>query len=134
MKINRISVESALAALARLLPSHATVLREGIAVQLASEQLVPGDIVLLQEGDRISADCRVIESHGLRVNEATVTGESAACDKDAREAAGDDLLASRNVVLAGTLALAMLVADEARKWVVRYRAARHQRPERPRSP
>ncbi len=98
--------ERAIAALARLLPSHATVLRDGIAVQIASEQLVPGDVVLLQEGDQISADCRVIESHGLRVNEATVTGESAACDKDAREAAGDDLLASRNVVLAGTLAVA----------------------------
>jgi len=96
----------AIAALARLLPSHATVLRDGTAVQLASEQLVPGDIVLLQEGDQISADCRVIESRGLRVNEATVTGEPAACDKDAREAAGDDLLASRNVVLAGTLAVA----------------------------
>jgi calcium-translocating P-type ATPase len=98
--------ERAIAALARLLPSHATVLRDGVAVQLASEQLVPGDIVLLQEGDRISADCRVIESHGLRVNEATVTGEAAASDKDPREAASDDLLASRNVVLAGTLAVA----------------------------
>ena len=98
--------ERAIAALARLLPSHATVLRDGIAVQLASEQLVPGDIVLLQEGDRISADCRVIEAHGLRVNEATVTGEAAANDKDPREAASDDLLASRNVVLAGTLAVA----------------------------
>ena len=98
--------ERAIAALARLLPAHATVLRDGVAVQLESQQLVPGDIVLVQEGDQISADCRVIESHGLRVNEATVTGEAVAGDKDARPAASDDLLASCNVLLAGTLAVA----------------------------
>ena len=98
--------ERAIAALARLLPTHATALRDGVAVQLESQQLVPGDIVLVQEGDQISADCRVIETHGLRVNEATVTGEAAAGDKDAQPAASDDLLASRNVLLAGTLAVA----------------------------
>ena len=94
--------ERAIAALSKLLPVHATVLRDGVAAQLTAHQLVPGDIVLLQEGDQVPADCRVIETRSMRVNEATVTGESAATEKDPGGVAGDDLLASRNVVLAGT--------------------------------
>ena len=98
--------ERAITALAKLLPANVMVLRDGEPRQLAAEELVPGDIILLQEGDQVPADCRVIDAHGLRVNEATITGESAASDKDAREAPGENLLASRNVVLAGTAVVA----------------------------
>jgi calcium-translocating P-type ATPase len=98
--------ERAIAALTKLLPAQVMVMRDGEAVQLTAEQLVPGDVILLQEGDQVPADSRVIEAHGLRVNEATITGESAASDKDAQEASSDDLLASRNVVLAGTSVVA----------------------------
>jgi calcium-translocating P-type ATPase len=98
--------ERAITALAKLLPANVMVLRDGDSLQLAAEALVPGDIILLQEGDQVPADCRVIDAHGLRVNEATITGESAASDKDAREAPGENLLASRNVVLAGTAVVA----------------------------
>ena len=68
--------EQTLAALRQLLPQQAEVLREGKAVEVPIEQLVPGDIVLLEQGDHIPADCRLIEAFGVRVNNAVITGES----------------------------------------------------------
>lgn len=94
--------ERAIAVLGRLLPAHVTVLREGAALQLTAHELVPGDIVLLQEGDQVPADCRMIDTRGLRVNESTVTGESAATEKFAGPVTSEQLLASANIVLAGT--------------------------------
>ena len=94
--------ERAIAALAKLLPAQVMVVRAGDTLQIAVDELVPGDVVELREGDRIPADCRVIEARGLRVNEATVTGEAAACDKDARAECSEDVAAARNVALAGT--------------------------------
>jgi calcium-translocating P-type ATPase len=98
--------ERAIEALARLLPLQSTVLRDGYAVKLASELLVPGDVVLLQEGDEVPGDARVIESHALRVNEATITGEAMAAEKDPRPVAEAAILGCVNVVLAGTLVVA----------------------------
>ena len=69
-------VERTLAALRDLLPQQVDVLREGRAVRLLADQLVPGEIVLLEQGDNIPADCRLIEAFGVRVNDATITGES----------------------------------------------------------
>ena len=111
--------ERAIAALNRLLPAHVTVFRNGVAAQLDARQLVPGDVIVLQEGDQVPADCRVIETRGMRVNEATVTGEAGAIDKDAGAICGEDLLASRNVVLAGT----SVVAGAGQGACVRYRHA-----------
>lgn len=68
--------EKALEALNNLLPHHTTVLRDGHAVQLPVAELVPGDVVLLTAGDEVPADCRLIESFGVRVNTANLTGES----------------------------------------------------------
>ena len=68
--------EQTLAALRQLLPQQAAIVREGAVVQLPSEQLVPGDIVLLEQGDHISADCRLIEAFSVRVDNAIITGES----------------------------------------------------------
>lgn len=56
--------------------SRARVLRDGQVRTLSAEELVPGDILLLAAGDRIAADARVIEAHGLEVDEAALTGES----------------------------------------------------------
>ena len=77
--------EKALAALRNLLPRHTTALRDGKAVQLPVAELVPGDVVLLAAGDDVPADCRLIEAFGVRVNTATLTGESM---PKARDAAG----------------------------------------------
>jgi ATPase, P-type (transporting), HAD superfamily, subfamily IC len=63
-------------ALKKMLPSYARVIRDGQEQQILTEDLVPGDIMLVQEGDKISADARVIASSDLQVNQSTLTGES----------------------------------------------------------
>ena len=63
---------------------------------------MPGDIVHLEQGDNIPADCRLIEAFGARVNNAAVTGESLPKARDASPSEADDLIDSKNVVLAGT--------------------------------
>ena len=95
-------VEQTLAALRKLLPQQAQVLREGKVTRVPAEQLVPGDIVHLEQGDNIPADCRLIEAFGARVNNAVVTGESLPKAREADPSEVDDLIHSKNVVLAGT--------------------------------
>ena len=95
-------VEQTLAALRKLLPQQAQVLREGKVTRVPAEDLVPGDIVHLEPGDNIPADCRLIEAFGVRVNNAAVTGESLPQARQADPSAADDLIDSKNVVLAGT--------------------------------
>ena len=102
--------EQALAALRVLLPQQVNVLRDGTLQTLAAELLVPGDVLVLGEGDKVPADCRVIEAFDLRVNLSTVTGESL---PKARNAARDDNLSAhasnlsaKNLLLAGTLIVA----------------------------
>jgi magnesium-transporting ATPase (P-type) len=94
--------EQTLAALLKLLPQEVKVLREGKATPLAVTQLVPGDIVLLEQGDNIPADCRLIEAFGVRVNNATITGESVPKARDAEPSKADELIHSSNILLAGT--------------------------------
>ena len=74
--IQEYRAEKALEALKRLLPHHATALRDGTEVRLMAADLVPGDVVLLSEGDDVPADCRLIEAYGVKVNVANLTGES----------------------------------------------------------
>ncbi len=73
--------EKALDALKKLSTPHTTVLRNGIAVNISSTQLVPGDIVLLEAGNLVPADIRLTESFSLRIEESALTGESVAVDK-----------------------------------------------------
>ena len=63
---------------------------------------MPGDIVLLEQGDNIPADCRLIEAFGVRVNTATITGESLPKARDAEPSEADELIHSKNILLAGT--------------------------------
>ena len=95
-------VEQTLAALRKLLPQQAQVLREGKVTRVPAEQLVPGDIVHLEQGDKIAADCRLIEAFGARVNNAAVTGESEPKAREAGPSDAHELIDSKNVVLAGT--------------------------------
>jgi magnesium-transporting ATPase (P-type) len=94
--------ERAVRALASLLPSTVTVLREGHKMPIPAEQLVPGDLVLLREGDRISADARVLRSDGLRVDSSTLTGESEPLRRVAEASAPVDVAEAPNLVFAGT--------------------------------
>jgi len=92
----------AVAALRQLLPQKAQVLRGGEVVETLAVDLVPGDIVLLEEGNFVPADCRLIEAFGLRVNTATVTGESLPRARNTEPSVEDSPLYAKNVVLAGT--------------------------------
>jgi calcium-translocating P-type ATPase len=95
-------VEQTLAALRKLLPQQTQVLRDGQVIRVPSSQLVPGDIVHLEQGDNIPADRRLIEAFSARVNNAAVTGESLPKVREADASTADDLIDSKNVMLAGT--------------------------------
>jgi sodium/potassium-transporting ATPase subunit alpha len=94
--------EQAVAALRQLLPQKAQALRDGVIAELLAADLVPGDIVLLEEGNFVPADCRLVEAFGLRVNTATVTGESLPKARNTEASSEDSPLYAKNVVLAGT--------------------------------
>ena len=98
----QLRVERTLEALRKLLPQQALVSREGAIFRVSAEQLVPGDIVHLEQGDNLPADCRLIEAFGARVNNAALTGESLPKSREAGPSDVVDLLDSKNVVLAGT--------------------------------
>src|SRR3990167_2997784 len=102
--------EQALAALQKLLPHQVRALRDNALVTLPAAELVPGDIVLLEAGNDIPADCRVLEAFGVRVDNATITGESVPLPREAQPSTTEELLNARNILLAGT----SLVAGEAR--------------------
>ena len=98
--------EKALAALQQLLPQQVEVRRDGATQSVAATELVPGDIVLLAEGTRVPADCRVVESWSLRANLATLTGESYARTITAEAAPTTNALQAPNLLFAGTLIIA----------------------------
>ena len=89
--------EQTMAALQRLLPHQVRAQREGVVAVIPSDNVVPGDVILLSAGDNVPADCRLLEAFGVRVNNSTVTGEARAVSRDACACAEDDLLRSRNV-------------------------------------
>ena len=93
----------ALDALRKLLPQQVKVMRDGAPALLPARELVPGDVIALQEGDSVPADARVVEAHALRVNTATVTGESLPQSRGAAVHEHEEYVRSRNVLLAGTL-------------------------------
>jgi Ca2+-transporting ATPase len=88
--------EKTLAALKKMLAQSARVRRGGEVLQIPSEALVPGDVVLLEAGDRVPADGRLLAGHNLDINEAVLTGESQAVAKSAeRTLAAEVPLAER---------------------------------------
>ena len=98
--------ERAIAALQELLPEEASVWRDGSLVARPVEEVVPGDVLFLQEGDNVPADCRLIEAVGLRVNAATLTGESRPAGRGAEPVEARSPLEARNLLLAGTAVVA----------------------------
>ena len=74
--------EKAMDAIRRMLSPEATVMRDGKREVIAAEALVPGDIVLLQSGDKVPADLRLLSVKNLRIEEAALTGESTAVEKN----------------------------------------------------
>ncbi len=96
--------EKATEALKKLLPAYARVLREGEEQKILAEELVPGDIILLAEGDSISADCRLVSTAELRCDQSTLTGESRPVNKtiSAVQQEGITFTELSNLVFAGT--------------------------------
>ena len=95
-------IEKTLVALRKLLPQQAQVVREGEVSRVPAEQLVPGDIIYLEQGDKIPADCRLIETFGARINNSAITGESLPKMRESDPSEMDNLVDSKNIVLAGT--------------------------------
>jgi calcium-translocating P-type ATPase len=96
--------EAAMAAIRQMLAPHATVLRDGQRQSIHGEDLVPGDMVLLEAGDKVPADLRIVQAHGLAAQEAILTGESVPVDKSSKTVAQDAPLGDRHSMLwSGTL-------------------------------
>jgi len=95
--------ESAIAALQQMAAAQAHVIRDGAPTTIPAAAVVRGDILVVEEGDTVAADARVIESTALRMAEAALTGESVSVAKDAAPIAGDSALGDReNMIYSGT--------------------------------
>jgi len=96
--------EKALEALKKLTAPTATVVRNGEEIEIPAREIVPGDILVLNAGDKVPADARIIESHNLKVDEAPLTGESVTIAKVVEPLSEDTPLSDRkNMVYAGTV-------------------------------
>ena len=103
--VQHFKAEQSLESLKALSAPCAKVIRDGKKIEIQSKDVVPGDILVLEAGDLITADGRVIESYSLQVNESSLTGESLSVDKvtdkiDNEEVALGD---QRNMVFSGSL-------------------------------
>ncbi|MEW6293066.1 MAG: cation-transporting P-type ATPase [Pseudomonadota bacterium] len=96
--------EKSLDAIRNMLSLHAMVMRDGRRSEIAAEELVPGDIVLLASGDKVPADLRLIEMRGLRIEEAALTGESEPVEKSPDAVAEEASIGDRTgMAYSGTL-------------------------------
>jgi Ca2+-transporting ATPase len=101
--IQEYRAERALEALKKMLSPTITALRGGREEEVPSKELVPGDILLLEAGDKIPADARLIENHSLRCDEAPLTGESVPVGKEIKPLAENVRVSDRrNMVFTGT--------------------------------
>ena len=95
--------ERALDALKSMLTPMITVLRGGTELEIASKDLVPGDVLVIEAGDRIPADARLVENHSIQCDEAPLTGESLPVTKELAPMRQDALVGDRkNMLFTGT--------------------------------
>ena len=96
--------EDALRAIRQMLSPNAMVMRNGRKLTVPAEQLVPGDIVLLQSGDKVPADLRLLKVNGLQIQESALTGESVAVEKNTSTVAAQAVVGDRYcMAYSGTL-------------------------------
>ena len=101
--VQELGAERAILALRDTVPRRANVIRAGREREIAVEELVPGDLVVLREGERVPADGRLVTADGLAVDESALTGESLPDDKSTAAVPADTPLVERMpLVLAGT--------------------------------
>jgi len=99
--VQEFRAEKALEALNKLLPFNVKAIRSGKDSEIPAEEVVPGDIIRLAEGDKVPADLRLIESNALKVNNASLTGESEPMLRSLEPVPGDPVN-SPNIAFAGT--------------------------------
>jgi Ca2+-transporting ATPase len=101
--VQNFRAEKAIQALKKMMQLYAAVIRDGEKSEVLVQDIVPGDIVLVEAGDRIPSDCRIIESMSLKVDEAALTGESVPVEKSTGTIPVETALAERlNMLYAGT--------------------------------
>ncbi len=102
--IQEARAEKAMEALIQMAAPKARVRRDGSVKMVPAKEIVPGDILLFETGDKVPADARLIEASNLKINEATLTGESVPVDKHTKALAGELPVADRkNLVFMGTI-------------------------------
>jgi P-type Ca2+ transporter type 2C len=103
--IQEFRAEKAMEALKKMSTTQTQVIRDGKALSILSQGLVPGDIVILEAGNVVPADMRLLETHSLRINESSLTGESMAVDKNHHSISKENIpLGDRlNMAYKGTL-------------------------------
>lgn len=99
------AAEKTAQSLKQIMPNRARVLRAGESYEVKAEEVVPGDIVLLDTGGKVPADCRLISSQSLEVDESLLTGESIPVKKDAKQIVDIEMPLSdqTNMIFSGTL-------------------------------
>ncbi len=103
--VQYLKAEKSLESLKAMSSPTAKVLRDGKRLEIASAEVVPGDIVLLEAGDMVVADGRILENFSLKVNESSLTGESEGVDKTADAIDADQVALGdqKNMVFSGSL-------------------------------
>ncbi|NLC53144.1 MAG: cation-translocating P-type ATPase [Firmicutes bacterium] len=103
--VQELKAEKALSALEELAAPLAKVHREGQTREVAAKELVPGDLIILEAGDFVPADARLVTADSLQVNESALTGESVPVEKEAEYTAAEDLPLGdqKNMVFKGTI-------------------------------
>lgn len=94
--------ENSISSLKGMMVSKAKVIRDGKERVIAAKYLVPGDIILVEGGDKVPVDARIVECHEIRAMEASLTGESSAVDKCAKGVRNRDLADQANMLFMGT--------------------------------
>lgn len=102
--VQYVKAEKSLDSLKQLSSPKAKVLRDGAKMEIASKDIVPGDLLMLEAGDMVVADGRIVANYSLQVNESSLTGESTNVDKKDEMIEGDAALGDRvNMVFSGSL-------------------------------
>lgn len=102
--IQEAKAEKSIEALKEMTPPRAKVIRNGNIQEINAEELVPGDIIELEAGIYVPADCRLIESHNLKIEESSLTGETEPVLKNA------EIIAKRDIALGDMLNMAFMAS------------------------
>lgn len=97
--------EKSLESLKKLSSPHVKVMRDGVKTEINASDVVPGDIMLLEAGDMVAADARIIQNYSLKVNESSLTGESEAVEKHEEVIPEEEVALGdrKNMVFSGSL-------------------------------